>query len=232
MPRLLVFLVLTGVCARQLPNLPKLLPVDAARQDPSLQVVRDQVLAAVRARNARTVMSFVSPRVRWDSTSDTEGSDWRRLDEALSRPEDDQWTRLEESLKLGGAFTTRRGAVRGRLEFCAPYVFAAFPDVVPHEVHGEGMPWVVTDKDVEVHSAPDLKSAVLGRLSYALVQASGGERHDVRSYDTLWQTVALPEDQEGFILAEQIRNPEDGHVCFAKEGGSWLISLVARRGDP
>src|SRR5215217_3998769 len=38
-----------------------------------------------------------------------------------------RWRQLKRALALGGAFTTSRGAVAGRREFCAPYTYGAFP---------------------------------------------------------------------------------------------------------
>src|SRR5258708_29032939 len=74
-------LAAASISAVQIPPLPKLMPVDEARQDAAVAGVRDQVLAAAKGKNARTVMSFVSPSVLFgtsreasDATSQGEGA--------------------------------------------------------------------------------------------------------------------------------------------------------------
>lgn len=207
----------------QLPTLGSVLPVDEARQEPGLAAVRDRVFAAAKARDARTVMSFASQRLKLGDSGDVDDRSRRRFGEILSRPEDEAWGGLEGALSLGGAFTKTRGAVEGRREFCAPYVYAAFPS----DIVAEGTPWVILDKDVAVHAAPNRKSAVIGTLSYAIVQAPGNQRHDPLDYNTVWETIAS-DDKEAFVLASKIRDPEAYHVCFANEGG-WVISAFTAR---
>jgi hypothetical protein len=233
MRHFLVASLALAVSASPIATPPKLMPVDEARKEPALAGVRDEVLAAVRARDARRVMSFVSPAVVLDGAAQKGDANWRSLDRALANPRQEDWRRLEDSLALGGAFTTKRGANKGRREFCAPYVFAAFPEHLPLALRGlERSPWVIVDKHVEVHSSADESSRVIASLSYSIVPANGGEYRDPHDAARTWQAINVSAGEDGFVDSRKIRNPEGYHVCFAKEGGSWLISSIAQRSAP
>jgi hypothetical protein len=232
MKHLLVGVFMSVVCCLDLPKLPRLMPTDEAAQDPALMTVRQQVLAAAKNRNARSLMFYVSSRVMLEGVMAEGDANWRALDRVLADKDDSNWTEIPRALNLGGAFTTTRGAVLGRREFCAPYPYAALPERVPDAVLGERPPWVITEKDVEVHSSPDLRSAVLGRLSYSMVQANGAERRDARDASVVWQTINLPDEKEGFVVASTIWFPGGYHVCFARDGGQWTISAIARSSQP
>lgn len=78
---------------------PKLLPVHEAPRDPALVAYRDQLLAAVRRRDADAFVSAVDPKIR-TSFGDGGGSD--ALREMLARPE--MWGELEQVLTRGGSF--------------------------------------------------------------------------------------------------------------------------------
>jgi len=214
----------------QSPRLPQLLPVDAATEDESLRIARDAALAAAKTRNVDALMTLVSPTVFIGEGPNAPGATQRVLRESLADPKYQWWQGLEDALSHGGAFTTTRGAMAGQREFCAPYFYATFPMELPDAVQGERTPWVVIDKDVAVHAAPDAKSRVLARWSYVIVQANGGEQEDAKIPGVRWQSVDFPEDSESFVLANKIRNPEGYHVCFAKEWGKWRISAMIPHG--
>ena len=128
----------------------------------------------------------------------------------------------------GGAFTTRVGP-------CGDAVRRVFlrhlSTELPHAVEGERTPWVVIDRDVAVHAAPDARNRVLTRWSYVIVQINGGEQDDATNSRVRWQSVDFPEDSESFVLANKIRNPQGYHVCFAKEWGKWRISAMIAHSD-
>jgi hypothetical protein len=217
---------IASVSIAQSPRLPQLRPVDAATEDESLRTVRDAALAAAKAKDVPALMSLVSTLVVIGDGGDAPGGLKPWLAETLSNREHEWWRGLEDALSHGGAFTTTRGAMEGQREFCAPYFYATFPEQVPEAARGEGTPWVVIDKDVAVHAAPDAKSRVLARWSYVLVQATGADRRDRMNPDVLWKSVDFPENSESFVLASKMRNPEGFHVCLAKEWGRWRISLI------
>ena len=218
----------------QLPALPALRPVDEATQDVALTGVRTRLQEAVRARDAAAVAPLVSSTLVLDGMRTEPGLNRDRFIGDLAEPAFEYWTALDVALSHGGAFTTTKGAVEGRREFCAPYFVTRFPEAgrVPAEVLGENSPWVITAKDVAVYEKPDRRSRVLGRLSFAMVQAPGAERHDPVDYALVWKSIDLGDDREGFVRRDQIANPEGPRVCFANENGQWRISRLARNGTP
>jgi hypothetical protein len=211
------------------------LPVDEAAQDVELKRTRDDLLEAVKSRHAEAVLRYVSANVVLDSVTGDSQQGWQGLARSLNlktTPGDTEhadWTGLQAALALGGAFTTTRGAVLGRKEFCAPYVFAAFPKRVPDSVHGESSPWALIRKDVEVREAPEASSRLITRLSYALLQAPGAVHRDAKT-GRMWQEVDLPDGREAYVPSDAIWNPDGAHVCLAKIDGRWLISAFTLHG--
>jgi len=217
----------TAVASGPPAQLPQILPVDAAAEDAPLRQARDAALAAATAKNVDALLALVSPDLVLAEGSDLPKDRPRWLREALANPQHEWWRGLAESLALGGAFTTARGAVEGRREFCAPYFFARFPTDVPAVVHGERPPWIIIDKDVALHQRPDARSRVVARVSYALVQAESLEQPDPVTPRVLWDSVEYPENATSYVMASKIRNPERFHVCFANEPTGWRISLIS-----
>jgi hypothetical protein len=213
----------------------RLIPVDQAAQDPSLKRTRDALLEAVKSRDAAAVLQYVSPTVVVDASEAAGGQGWETLANSLSvklgaQHEHADWIGLDAALSLGGAFTTTRGAVFGRREFCAPYVFGAFPETLPDSVQGENSPWALTRKDVDVRQAPDASSPLIAKLSYALLQAPGDVHRDPKTA-RMWQAVELPGGREAFVPADAIWNPAGYHVCMAKIDGRWLVSAFNSHGS-
>jgi len=214
----------------------RLLPIDEAASAPDLKRTRDALLAAVKARDADAVMRFVSPDLVLENVG-SENRDGRKIlaeelkaPRALGEKDREYWYGLESSLSLGGAFTSTRGALAGRREFCAPYVYAAFPQSVPPEVQGETLPWALIRKDVELRAAPSANSGLLTRLSYALLQAPGAVRRDPYT-DQMWQSVELSEGREAFVPADEIRDPAGYHACLASIDARWVLSSFTRHGS-
>src|SRR5262245_24465653 len=207
----------------------KLFPVDEAPNDTALENTRSALLEAVRVRNASAFMSMVSQDV---SKNGMDVGGWEALNRTLGRPLEGsgvlrEWDRVATALALGGAFTTTRGRKFGRREFCAPYVYAAFPKNVPDHLNGETRPWVIVKKEVQVRERPG-GGTVTATLSYDLVRADGPE---LRGPDgELWQEVEVDEKVLGFVPSVAIRNPEGYHVCLANEGGRWMVSTLGDTG--
>jgi hypothetical protein len=133
----------------------------------------------------------------------------------------------EHALALGGTFTTSRGAVPGRREFCAPYVYSAFPEELPRWLEGEENPWAIIGSNVPVREQPRPSARVLTRLSWELVKADGWRDADPKGR-LQWANVTLPDGRSGYVQEGQIRPTTDYHVCFAKIDGRWLMTSFAR----
>lgn len=197
-------------------------PVDEASEDSVFSAYRSALRTAVRDRDVAALLTAVAPDLR------SRLAEWLDPKRALHGGEKEDWRELEQLLALGGTFTATRGAVKGRREFCAPYVYSAYPWPVPSGYGSEVDPSVLLEADVAVHAAPSSTSPVLTRLSYALVQeVGGGYPGDGRPGPT-WTLVILQDDREGYVLDTQIRSPTDYHACFAQIEGRWQMVRFAR----
>ena len=135
------------------------------------------------------------------------------------------WREFAAVLSLGGAFTTTRGAVRGRQEFCAPYVYAAFPEALPVWIGGEQLPWVVTKANTKVYTRTSTSSRVVATLNPSIVEKLDALPPGVvKSGDEGWVLVAVTHTLRGFVRGSAAQSPDDWHVCLAKEADGWRIS--------
>lgn len=196
-------------------------PVDEASLDLELRQFRDSLLAAIRARDAAAVLNVAVPSVR------------QRFEQGLLFPashfggqDHEDWLELERLLALGGTLTTTRGAVVGRREFCAPYVYSAFPAPLPREFQGDVEVWAILGDHIAVRTARSVTAPVLTYLSYSLVVADGWQGPDASGRK--WAEIQFPGGRLGYVPEKDIRRHTDYHACFAKIDGRWMISEYDR----
>ena len=199
-------------------------PVDQAKDEPELVVFRQRLIDVAERRAVDELLSLAS------QTTQTEGSTTvsslrREFTEVVPPP----WQAFKEALSLGGAFTTTRGAVRGRREFCAPYVYSAFPSTLPEWIGGEQLPWVIVRADAPVYARPSLSSPLVARTGHAIVEFLDHIGPGlVAKADPGWVHIALSPKRRGFVTEDSARSPEDWHVCMAREDGGWRVTEFAR----
>lgn len=194
--------------------------VDEAKQEPEFAAFRAGLLVAVKNRDPKAIAEAMSPALR----------DRQR---GLFVPPfiNTIAYETERALALGGSFTTTRGAVFGRREFCAPYVYSAFPNVLPDALEGEVDPWAIIDAHVPVRAQRRPTAGVIAYLSWELVRASGWLDADPESRRR-WAEVTLPDGRHGYVPEGKIQPPDDYHVCFAKIDGRWLMTAFERDQSP
>ncbi|HEV3058189.1 MAG TPA: hypothetical protein VGY48_08065 [Vicinamibacterales bacterium] len=137
---------------------------------------------------------------------------------------------LIRALTLGGTFTTTRGSRRGAREFCAPYVYSAFPAEYDHVIENDDFPWVVIGKHVPLRSRPDPGAPVRRYLSYDLVYVSPTGSNAARNRDgRLWpyRVIEEPHALAGFVPADSVRDPKDYHVCLGSRSAHWQVTEIA-----
>lgn len=194
--------------------------VDQAKQDPEFAAFRDSLLAAARKRDASALAASM------DRELQSREHAW------LSPPFSNTIAfEVERALALGGAFTETRGAVLGRREFCAPYVYGAFPNQLPDFLDGEGDPWAIVGSHVPVRAQRSPSARTVTYLSWELVKADAWLDADPESH-LRWAEVTLPSGRSGFVQELQIRRTTDYHVCFAKIDGAWRMTTFARDQHP
>jgi hypothetical protein len=187
---------------------PKLAFVDEGTQDPSLVAYRDRLLAAVRARDAKTVLELSDPGIRTSFGGTGGRADLgRKLEET---PE--LWRQLETILTLGGTFRGE-GAQRS---FWAPYVYSAFPDS-----HDAFATVAVIADEVPLRERPAADAPVVALLSHDLLAADFGNNPQ-------WIEVKTADGKNGWVERRSVRSPVDYRAGFMKTDGTWkMMALVA-----
>jgi hypothetical protein len=194
----------TTAPSRSSVNGPKLLPVDVATSDPSLAAFRDELLAAVRKRDANAVVALSDPKIR---TSFGGGGGAAGLRKALQQP--GVWEDFEQLLQQGGQFVGE-GETRS---FWAPYVYSAWPD--SHDVFQF---LAVTGEDIPLHEAADASSHVMAMLSHDIV-----ERKEKKGD---WQQVKTADGHTGWVEARNVRSPVGYRAGFLKMNGKWKMNAL------
>ena len=90
-------------------------PVDEAGKDPELVAFREALLGAAKRRAVTALVESASETVKVDGEPFAV-----RLRRDFTDKVTPPWDDFSGALSLGGAFTTTRGAIRDRREFCAP----------------------------------------------------------------------------------------------------------------
>lgn len=210
-----------------------LLPVDEASQDPSFLRFRDELLQSVRRRD----VSGVTQRLHKGLTE-------RDLDQSLllgpspkspSQPEHAIWKELEKVLTLGGSFVTNeqrlygRGLGLGDREFCAPYVYSAFPVTVPEGL-GEAVAGVLLQSSVAVRTGPSADAELVTTRSHEIVRYR--TRHPNGPTAPGWTSVTTLDGRFGYVRADSVRSVLDYHACFGMFGKQWLVTELVRGDYP
>lgn len=180
------------------------MPVDEASQDATFVAYRDELLAAVRARDAESVVALADPNIR-TSFGDDGGADALRKKLA----ETETWADFEQLLSLGGTF---RGEAESR-SFWAPYVYSAWP-----EEHDAFTSLAVIGKDVPLRTSNAANAETVALLSYDIVMRAEGSGVNVKTAD----------GRTGFVDPAMLRSPVGYRAGFMKSGGRWrMTALVA-----
>lgn len=183
---------------------PKLAFVDEASRDASFAAYRDRLLAAVRTRDAQTVLALSDPNVR---TSFGGGGGRADLEQALR---EEVWGELEQILSLGGTF--RDGM------FWAPYVYSAWP-----ESHDAFETLAAIADDVPLRRSADANAAAIATLSRDLVTRAS-EPGDAGA----WTKVTTADGKTGFVESRFVRSPVGYRAGFTRTADGWrMTALVA-----
>jgi hypothetical protein len=183
---------------------PKLQMVDQASDDPSLAAFRDELLAAVRRRDADAVVAMSDPKIR---TSFGDGGGTAELRRGLKEGRFDD---LERLLTLGGSFV---GEGEGR-SFWAPYVYSAWPDA-----HDAFQSLAVIGKDVPLRETKDPASRVIATLDHDIVTAAAGQTDDAREVKTA-------DGRTGWVDQKQLYSPVGYRAGFLKMNGKWKMNAL------
>jgi hypothetical protein len=205
----------TPVSAR--PTARKLQPVDEAKKDASLLRFRAQLQAAIARHDVAALRQSTDPDIRYSFGADGGRQSFlARFSPAgagaASAPSP-LWAELGRVLSLGGALVSPT-------EFCAPYVFARFPEDLDAFAYV-----VVTSVAAPVRAQPAEDAPVLETLHYDIVRRDekGGAPATVGTRAE-WVRVVTPTGKSGYLHDRDLRSPTDYRACFHKDAGQWLLT--------
>lgn len=184
------------------PRVVRLLPVDQAATQPDFFTFRARLQAAVARRDEAAVLAVADPGIR-TSFGDDDGVATLRA--KLRDPQSGLWADLGAALALGGRFQSPDS-------FVAPYIFAAWPSGLDSFECAA----VVGDR-VRVRASADPGSAVVGSVSYEIVQVLPAQKESAATH------VRLPGGRTGFMASPFVRSPVDYRAVFQKVGGQWRL---------
>ena len=179
---------------------PKLAFVDEATRDPLLVAYRNELLAAVHARDAKALAALVDPHIRM-SFGDANGP--RELERMLA--EGNLWEELEQVLTLGGTF--REGM------FWAPYVYSAFPDT-----YDAFTTLVIVGDDVPLREKPQRDAPAVATLSRNIVERVSEEKG--------WSRIKTADGRTGWVEARFVRSPVGYRAGFIKTAKGWRMNAM------
>jgi hypothetical protein len=196
-------------------------PVDEAPLEPPLVAVRAAAIESLRARDVERLLDLVDESVETNDQGQAPKAGIRFVFDAARAD------RVIEALSLGGSFTFTRGSTEGERQFCAPYVYSAFPSEYPRLPNRDDEPWAVIAKDVAVKTRPAPSAAVIAHVGYQLVWVAPAGVLSPRDGSS-WREIELTGGRAGFVPARTVRSPGDYHVCFANRTGRWKIVAMMR----
>jgi len=189
----------------------RILPVDEAKQDPEFLEFREQLIAAVRARDIDKVVAAASHDIKLSFGGDYGRDRFRELLVADNTGDGGSyWQELQWALTLGGVFNDEHGR-----QFCTPYVSCNGPhqctDCDPFETLVS-----VTD-NAPVYLSADADAPVIARLAYETVT--------LLDYGAQRQKVQLADGRIGYVSFPNFRSPIGYRAYFEKREGRWQMRL-------
>lgn len=196
-------------------------PVDEAAEDPSFLAFRTKLIAAAERKDAAFILNILDPKINLSFGGDEGIADFKRIWK-INAKTSPFWKEFLPVIKNGGSFF-RDGTKRTNL-FYAPYSFQSFPDDLDaFENH------VIFGSDVNLRKEPDMKSEVIAKLSYNIVQI---EPETVpksgKSEYQGWVLIKTLGGLKGFVKQEFVRSPIDYRAGFEKKRGVWkMVAFIA-----
>jgi hypothetical protein len=197
-------------------SIQKVMPIDEAYRDSTLVTFRDDLLAAVKRRDANYLYQTVSPTmvVGFGAEANTREEFIKAWN--MTAPDSKLWSVLLQVLQNGGTFVD----FNGRQQYVARSTFGAWPKSVDSFEH-----CAVIAPQASMYSLPDTGSTVIKTLSYDVVKPDSSA---LCTQDQEWIKVSTGTGDSGFIQTKALRSPIDYRAAFEKIDGRWIMtSLVA-----
>ncbi|HEY7611078.1 MAG TPA: hypothetical protein VIF14_17760 [Alphaproteobacteria bacterium] len=211
-----IFVLCAGLLAAGGAAARPVMPLDQARHDKALAIMRDRLAEAVARKDLAVIASYIAADAKVGAGTGMPALEaWLRRDPAL-------WEELERALALGGRMM-RPG------HFEAPYTQFVRERGVPPEELG-----VIIGRNIAVHEAPTQTAQVIARYTHetAVVKrwwvADANAR--LAKADTAppepWVEIQLPSKRRGYVQKRWVRWVGALRMSFAKRGGQWWVVRV------
>jgi hypothetical protein len=193
----------------------RVLPVDEAERDASFKTFRDKLIAAVKKRDAKYVLSIVDPNIK-NGFAGEDGIANFRKQWKITSADSPLWDELLFVLSHGGAFNQE-----GRSKiFAAPYVYSSFPDNLdPFEYSA------IIGTNVRLRAKPDVNAAQVADLSYSIVKVDYQNSVESKPNSGIytWLKVETLDGKTGFVSEQFVRSSIDYRAGFEKKRGAWKM---------
>jgi hypothetical protein len=196
-----------------------LTPVDEASKDASFLAFRQKLQAAVKARDVNFLVARLHPQISFGFGLNSSGIANFKKRWNLAKPRESLlWEELGEVLALGGKFEKFDGGK----EFCAPYVFASWPQDLDAAEYS-----VILGPAVPLRSAPKADAPQIATLNHVFVKADylNSVRDPSRVDRWSWVKVSSPEKHVGYVAGRFVRSPLQFRAYFAKHQGMWKMRV-------
>ena len=192
-------------------------PVDEGSSDTSFKLFRDKLIAAVKARDAKYVLSVVDPKIK-NSFGDSDGvANFKKMWK-IDSPQSELWDELLFILTHGGAFS-REGASK---TFMAPYVYSSFPEDLDAFEHS-----AIVGENVNLRATPFTTAPVVASLSYNLVKVDyNNSIRKKTDEDYEWLKVETLGGKSGFVQDRFVRSSVGYRAGFEKKRGQWKMTFL------
>lgn len=191
-------------------------PVDEGGKDASFKLFRDKLIAAVKKRDAKYVVSVLDPRIK-NSFGDSNGVASFKKMWKIDSPNSKLWDELLFVLTHGGAFA-QEGANK---TFIAPYVYSNFPEDLDAFEHSS-----IVGENVNLRATPFTSAPVVASLSYNLVKVDYNSSVRTKTdEDYTWLKVETLGGKSGFVQERFVRSSVGYRAGFEKKKGLWKMTF-------
>ena len=197
-------------------------PFDEAGQVPDFAAFRDELLAAVRARDIDAIVAAAADDIQLSYGGDAAGPEAFRswLEGGGYDEVGNYWAKLERVLSEGGRF-------EGPM-FIAPWSYWLEP-LSDEDFYTTA---VVAGENVRLRAGPSTADQVIRALSWEVVrQAPYQDSRPIMEADATgreWVLVQTLEGEEGWIALEFLRFPIEYRAGFELRDGDWrMIFFIA-----
>ncbi len=208
----------------------KLLPRDESAKDSSLNLFVAELKQTIKYKDVKRLMKIIHPKIQV-GFDDGIGIDAFVNSWSPEKKESELWYVMNKIVKLGGVFTKNESN---------PFFRFVFPYINQIELKNPDdffYVLVVTGKDVNVRERPELKSKVLGQLTYDVVRYDYEKSYPKLAQERIphvsyygpkeWYYIETSDKVlKGYIYYDFVWSPIDCRMFLTQENGKWMISCI------